>query len=102
MTNMKIIQGIEIADHAFALLLGLTRRIDLAMEWKKTETWNGGEFRPLYELQWQDRGDRRRRRHRNANRRSRKGVWDDRDRRRSERHAVHAVSRSHGLAGSPR
>ena len=50
LTNMKIIQGIEIADHAFALLLGLTRRIDLAMEWKKTETWNGGEFRPLYEL----------------------------------------------------
>jgi D-2-hydroxyacid dehydrogenase (NADP+) len=50
LTNMKIIQGIEIADHAFALLLGLTRRIDLAMEWKKTETWNAGEFRPLYEL----------------------------------------------------
>lgn len=50
LTNMKIIQGIEIADHAFALLLGLTRRIDLAMEWKQTETWNGGQFRPLYEL----------------------------------------------------
>jgi D-2-hydroxyacid dehydrogenase (NADP+) len=50
LTNMKIIQGIEIADHAFALLLGLTRRIDLAMQWKQTETWNGGEFRPLYEL----------------------------------------------------
>jgi phosphoglycerate dehydrogenase-like enzyme len=50
LTNMKIIQGIEIADHAFALLLGLTRRIDLAMEWKQTETWNGREFRPLYEL----------------------------------------------------
>jgi phosphoglycerate dehydrogenase-like enzyme len=50
LTNMKIIQGIEIADHAFALLLGLTRRIDLAMEWKRTETWKGAEFRPLYEL----------------------------------------------------
>lgn len=50
LTNMKIIQGIEIADHAFALLLGLTRRIDLAMEWKRTETWKGSEFRPLYEL----------------------------------------------------
>lgn len=50
LTNMKIIQGIEIADHAFALLLGLTRRIDLAMKWKETETWNGAEFRPLYEL----------------------------------------------------
>jgi phosphoglycerate dehydrogenase-like enzyme len=50
LTNMKIIQGIEIADHAFALLLGLTRRIDLAMEWKQSETWKSGEFRPLYEL----------------------------------------------------
>lgn len=50
LTNMKIIQGIEIADHAFALLLGLTRRIDLAMEWKRTQTWNGRDFRPLYEL----------------------------------------------------
>lgn len=50
LTNMKIIQGIEIADHAFALLLGLTRRIDLAMEWKRTQTWNGAQFRPLYEL----------------------------------------------------
>jgi len=50
LTNMKIIQGIEIADHAFALLLGLTRRIDLAMDWKRSETWNGGEFRPLFEL----------------------------------------------------
>jgi phosphoglycerate dehydrogenase-like enzyme len=50
LTNMKIVQGIEIADHAFALLLGLTRRIDLAMEWKRTETWKGAEFRPLYEL----------------------------------------------------
>src|SRR4051812_29446317 len=50
LTNMKIIQGIEIADHAFALLLGLTRRIDLAMEWKRTQTWDGREFRPLFEL----------------------------------------------------
>ncbi|MEO6005366.1 MAG: D-2-hydroxyacid dehydrogenase [Opitutus sp.] len=50
LTNMKIIQGIEIADHAFALLLGLTRRIDLAMDWKRSETWNAGEFRPLFEL----------------------------------------------------
>ena len=50
LTNMKIVQGIEIADHAFALLLGLTRRIDLAMEWKRSQTWNGAEFRPLYEL----------------------------------------------------
>ena len=50
LTNMKIVQGVEIADHAMALLLGLTRRIDLAMEWKRTETWKGADFRPLYEL----------------------------------------------------
>jgi phosphoglycerate dehydrogenase-like enzyme len=39
LTNMKIVQGIEIADHAFALLLGLTRRIDVAVANRTTETW---------------------------------------------------------------
>ncbi|HWA25122.1 MAG TPA: D-2-hydroxyacid dehydrogenase [Lacunisphaera sp.] len=39
LTNMKIVQGIEIADHAFALLLGLTRRIDVAVTNRATETW---------------------------------------------------------------
>lgn len=39
LTNMKIVQGIEIADHAFALLLGLTRRIDVAVANRATETW---------------------------------------------------------------
>jgi len=39
LTNMKIVQGIEIADHAFALLLGLTRRIDVALANRATETW---------------------------------------------------------------
>jgi phosphoglycerate dehydrogenase-like enzyme len=39
LTNMKIVQGIEIADHAFALLLGLTRRIDVAVANRGTETW---------------------------------------------------------------
>lgn len=41
LTNMKIVQGIEIADHAFALLLGLTRRIDVAVANRATETWGG-------------------------------------------------------------
>ncbi len=39
LTNMKIVQGVEIADHAFALLLGLTRRIDVAVANRATETW---------------------------------------------------------------
>lgn len=39
MTNMKIVQGPEIADHALALLLALTRRLDVAIEDRKTETW---------------------------------------------------------------
>ena len=39
LTNMKIVQGVEIADHALALLLGLTRRIDVAVANRTTETW---------------------------------------------------------------
>lgn len=39
LTNMKIVQGIEIADHAFALLLGLTRRIDVAVTNRATANW---------------------------------------------------------------
>jgi len=50
-TNMKIVQGPEIADHAFALLLGLTRRIDRAVESRATETWHSlATFGPLFEL----------------------------------------------------
>lgn len=50
-TNMKIVQGPEIADHAFALLLGLTRRIDRAVESRATETWHTlADFGPLFEL----------------------------------------------------
>ena len=39
MTNMKIVQGPEIADHALALLLALTRRLDVAIQDRATETW---------------------------------------------------------------
>jgi phosphoglycerate dehydrogenase-like enzyme len=52
LTNMKIVQGIEIADHAFALLLGLTRRIDVAVKDRETETWRKlAEYGPPLELQ---------------------------------------------------
>ncbi len=50
LTNMKIVQGVEIADHAFALLLGLTRHIDTAVAAKATETWSGATFNRLQEL----------------------------------------------------
>lgn len=38
-TNMKIVQGPEIADHALALLLALTRRLDVAIKDRDTKTW---------------------------------------------------------------
>lgn len=51
MTNMKIVQGIEIADHAFALLLGLTRRIDIAVKDRETENWRTlAQYGPPLEL----------------------------------------------------
>ena len=39
LTNAKIIQGPEIADHAIALLLFLTRNLEHAVEAKATEEW---------------------------------------------------------------
>lgn len=52
MTNMKIVQGVEIADHALALLLGLTRRIDVAVANRGKEAWPSlGDFGPPLELQ---------------------------------------------------
>lgn len=52
MTNMKIVQGVEIADHAFALLLGLTRRIDVAVKDRERETWQSlADYGPPLELQ---------------------------------------------------
>lgn len=39
MTNMKIVQGVEIADHALGLLLALTRRLDIAVKDRESETW---------------------------------------------------------------
>jgi D-2-hydroxyacid dehydrogenase (NADP+) len=52
MTNMKIVQGIEIADHAFGLLLALTRRLDIAIKDRETENWRTlQQYGPPLELQ---------------------------------------------------
>ncbi len=52
MTNMKIVQGVEIADHALALLLALTRRLDVAIKDRETETWRTlANYGPPLELQ---------------------------------------------------
>jgi phosphoglycerate dehydrogenase-like enzyme len=52
MTNMKIVQGVEIADHALALLLALTRRLDIAVKDRETETWRSlADYGPPLELQ---------------------------------------------------
>jgi len=40
LTNNRIVQGPEIADHAFALLLSLTRGLNNFNNDKKSETWN--------------------------------------------------------------
>lgn len=44
LTNCKIIQGPEIADHAFALLLSLTRRLNELIPRKPREEWPLREF----------------------------------------------------------
>jgi len=47
LTNMKIIQGPQIADHALALLLALSRNLDLAMEDKRSRTWRARQYQPI-------------------------------------------------------
>lgn len=50
LTNCKIVQGPEIADHAFALLLSLTRQINRAVASRPKEEWPQQQYRPI-ELQ---------------------------------------------------
>jgi len=47
LTNGKIIQGPEIADHAFALLLSLTRGINRAVSNRSTEDWPKGSWQAI-------------------------------------------------------
>ena len=47
LTNCKIIQGPEIADHAFALLLSLTRDLNQIIPARTTEEWGRGRYHPL-------------------------------------------------------
>ena len=47
LTNCKIIQGPEIADHALAMLLALTRNLNYLIPARTKEEWPRGEFHPL-------------------------------------------------------
>ncbi|MDP8979607.1 MAG: D-2-hydroxyacid dehydrogenase [Acidobacteriota bacterium] len=47
LTNCKIIQGPEIADHAFALLLALTRDLHQIIPQKSTENLAGNRYQPV-------------------------------------------------------
>ncbi len=47
LTNCKIVQGPEIADHAFALLLSLTRNLNRIIPRRTQEEWVGREYHPL-------------------------------------------------------
>ena len=47
LTNAKIIQGPEIADHAMALLLTLTRNMNVAVINTRNERWGKGDYDPI-------------------------------------------------------
>ncbi len=49
LTNNQVVQGPEIADHAMAMLLALTREIPKWLKHKESETWNSRD-RNLFEL----------------------------------------------------
>ena len=45
LTNLKVLQGPEIADHAFALLLALTRRLNYVMPFREAQEWSVPDIR---------------------------------------------------------
>lgn len=47
LTNCKIVQGPEIADHAFALLLALTRELNRSIPRRTQEEWTTRDYRPI-------------------------------------------------------
>jgi len=47
LTNCKIIQGPNIADHALAMLLALTRDLNIFIPARATQTWSRGEYHPI-------------------------------------------------------
>jgi len=47
LTNAKIVMGPNIADHAFALLLALTRQINVAQQDKIKQSWDRSRHHPI-------------------------------------------------------
>lgn len=47
LTNNKVVQGPEIADHAFAMLLALTRNLPYYWQAKQKEEWPRGPFKGI-------------------------------------------------------
>src|ERR1039457_5713586 len=47
LTNCKILMGPEIADHAFALLLSLTRELNRIIPTRASEEWRRDGFHPI-------------------------------------------------------
>ncbi len=47
LTNCKIIQGPEIADHALAMLLSLTRQLHQLIPERTSEEWQKGKYHPI-------------------------------------------------------
>lgn len=47
LTNCKILQGPEIAEHALGMLLLLTRQLNLALKLQAEETWEKSSYAPI-------------------------------------------------------